>query len=325
MNILVTGGCGAIGRWVVQGLAQEGHRLAVFDQQIDETAVQMFGPAVGLTTGDINDTPSLERLCRSGDVDTIVHFASLLSKKCQVDPRLAVKVNVEGTVSVLEAARCANVRRVVYASSQAVFGPMVGRDGHPVYHPISEAHERTPWPGQRLYGATKTLAEDLGFHYAEMGLVQFVALRFATGMLIPTRDATDRTGSRVLKQIIDDSMAGQSLAVPQGGDQENDVVYVKDIAHAVHCAVSTPDDVSGSYNIGSGTPTSLHDVVAAVEQVLPEVDVTIGPGLDYMGVGPAYSVQDISHARERLGYAPRFNLIQAVADYVQERERWGAM
>lgn len=318
MTVLVTGGLGGIGQWVVRGLLARGQCVTVLDNRPDEQVPETFGTGAEVVVADVTDAARLTAICREHDITGIVHFASLLAKSCQADPRLATRVNVEGTISVLEAALACGARRVIYASSASVYGPLTGSYGYPTYQPVAETHPRLPWPGVRLYGATKTLAEDMGMHYAETSPLQFVALRFATGMLIPLHDAINRAGVRAHQELVDMAIAGKPAVIPKGGDEKIDMVYVKDIAHGVYCALHADGDVTGAYNLGSGKVSSLGDLADAVRYWIPDASIEIGPGLDFMSMGPMYSQLDISHARMRLGYVPQFDLVQAVGDYIRE-------
>jgi UDP-glucose 4-epimerase len=318
MTVLVTGGLGGIGQWVVRGLLARGESVTVLDNRADEQVSATFGAGAEVVVADVTDTPRLKAICREHDITGIAHFASLLAMGCQADPRLATRVNVEGTISVLDAALACGARRVIYASSASVYGPLTGVYGYPIYQPVAETHPRIPWPGVRLYGATKTLAEDMGMHYAETLPLQFVALRFATGMLVPLHDAINRAGVRAHEKLVDTAIAGKPVVIEKGGDEKIDMVYVKDIAHGVHCALMADGDVTGVYNLGSGKMSSLGDLANAVRYWIPDASIEIGRGLDFMSMGPMYGQLDVSHARERLGYVPQFDLVHAIGDYLRE-------
>jgi UDP-glucose 4-epimerase len=318
MTVLVTGGLGGIGRWVVRGLLARGESVTVLDNRVDEQVSATFGTGAEVVVADVTDTARLKAICREHDITGIAHFASLLAMDCQADPRLATRVNVEGTISVLEAALACGARRVIYASSASVYGPLTGVYGYPTYQPVAETHPRITWPGVRLYGATKALAEDMGMHYAETSPLQFVAFRFATGMLVPLHDAINRAGVRAHEQLVDTAIAGKPVVIEKGGDEKIDMVYVKDIAHGVHRALQADGDVTGVYNLGSGKMSSLGDLANAVRYWIPDASIEIGRGLDFMSMGPMYSQLDISHARERLGYVPQFGLVHAIGDYLRE-------
>lgn len=318
MTVLVTGGLGGIGQWVVRGLLARGQSVTVLDNRSDERVSTTFGTGAEVVVADVTDSARLRAICRQREITGIAHFASVLARSCQANPRLATRVNVEGTICVLEAALACGAHRVIYASSASVYGPLTGSYGYPTYQPVAEAHPRLPWPGVRVYGATKTLAEDMGMHYAENSPLEFVALRFATGMLIPLHDAINRAKARVHQQLVDAAIAGKPVVIAKGGDEKIDMVYVKDIAHGVYCALQAEGDVTGTYNLGSGTMSSLGDLADAVREWIPHASIEIGPGLDFMSMGPIYSRLDISHAGERLGYVPQFDLVRAIGDYIRE-------
>ena len=233
-------------------------------------------------------------------------------------------VNLGGTLNVLEAALVGDVQRVVFTSSKSAYGVVTGAHARPEYRPVPEDHVGVPPPPSflSLYGHAKVAGEGLGFNYQKAFGVDFFALRFAT-ICAPGKLARHGPMS-IHSRLIENAMAGAPTAISQGGEERDDIVYVRDVAQAIGLAVATSIRGACIYNVGQGRPFSLQDMADAIHTRFPAAPITIGPGFDFMNVGfGAYNVLDISKTREQLGYAPQYNLENMVGDYVSTLERFG--
>lgn len=319
MRVLVTGGLGVNGAWVMRELLQQGHQAISVDNRDDVSLVSDIVDDVTRQIADIRDLDQLTNLFLNERVECVAHLAAVIA--AEENPYLGFGINAHGTVTVLEAARRAGVPRVVFTSSKAVYGSIEGEYGYPTYRPIAEDHPRAPFPPLPVYSASKLLSEDAGRFYRDRYGLEFAALRFAT-IFGPGKLA--RHGPiGVLSQVVENATLGKPTAVESGADERDDVVYVRDVAQAIVRACTAPRLDSWAYNVGSGRVVSLQDLAASVKRQINDVEITIGPGLDYMGLGKTYGRLDISRAQRELGYAPRFDLDAGVADYVATMERLG--
>src|SRR3712207_5026416 len=132
-RVLVTGGLGAIGSYVVRALVQGGGRPVAYSPRGDTRLIADVVEQVDVVAGDVLDLPELLRTLRAHDVTHVVHLAALVVPTSQANPLRALKVNVEGTLHVFEAARVLGLRRVVYLSSKGVLGEIGGDAAHPTY------------------------------------------------------------------------------------------------------------------------------------------------------------------------------------------------
>src|SRR5439155_6788509 len=153
----------------------EGERVVAYDVDVRDNAVhRILAPdelaRVRFVQGDVLDPLGLLHAARDDEVRDIVHLAAALIPTCQAQPALGVRINVDGFNHVLELARVIGARRVVWASSIAVYGPQSRYEGEP--------DEDAPHGPTTVYGATKSMNEFMARHYHEAFGVESVGLRF---------------------------------------------------------------------------------------------------------------------------------------------------
>jgi len=309
---------GVLGSMVTEQLVDRGERPVLYARHLDRS---LLGPAllerVEYVQGDVLELPALVHAIRRHRVTRIVHMAALLIGECQANPYRGFKVNAEGTVNVFEAARMTDVGRVVYTSTKSVYGAVPPPYGHPTYRPLPEDGPKNP---VRVYDVTKLAGEHMGLNYAGTFGLDVVILRFAStfgpGKLV--RHGPVSWHSR----LVEHAMAGQPARLPQGGDQPDDMIYHRDIAHAIVLACFASGLEDRIFNVGRGEPSTMREFAEAVRRVIPGAAIEVGPGLDYYGSGiPYYSIYDIGRARKQLGFVPRFDLEAGVRDYVETMRR----
>jgi UDP-glucose 4-epimerase len=313
VNVLVTGGMGVNGSAVVRRLLRDGHRPIVFDRHSDPSLIPAAMRAdVVMYEGDVTNLEGLEQLLRSERIEVIAHLAALVGPNAEKDPYSAVCINVLGTANLLEAARRAEVRRVVLSSTKAVWGPITGQYAHPSFRPVEESHPIGILPDLKIYCSTKIACEAVGQRYAEAYGIEFAALRFSAIFTVGRGKGKGPAG--IHSRILEEAMAGVPVRVAAGGDQADDLIYGDDLAQAMIKACVAPRLNHCLYNIGTGRLLTLRQFGAAVSKILPGADVEVGPGLDYIG-RPVYCLMDISRARTDLGFEPEYSIETAVRDY----------
>ncbi len=313
MTILVTGGAGVVGSYVVRDLVERGGRPVVLDAAAPgATWVQEFDGRVDFVRMDINDLDALADLCRQRGVEVVLHLAALTGAASDDEPLVMFRVNMAGTMSVLEAARRSGVRRVVMASTRTVYPDFDGTPyGHPRYTPVPEDHWLDP---DRPYEIWKHAAERMGRFYQRKFGLGFAAFRFA---IYYAAERTPDPGGRamgMLHAMIADAVRGRPTVIPGGAERVMDCVYVRDLARAFVLAADAPRLSSPAYNIGAGEPVTPGRFAAAVRAAVPGARIEIGPGIDF---APGhYCVLDITRARRDLGFEPRWSLEAGAADCV---------
>jgi UDP-glucose 4-epimerase len=316
MRVLITGGMGVIGAEASRRFVREGHRPVLFSRNRDESLIRDILDKVDIELGSILDRDRLAEVFKARGITHVVHTAAYISALSTKFPAESVEINVMGAVNVLEAARAANVERVVYTSAKGIYGPFVGDYGAPTYKPITEDLPKEP---RRIYDSAKLMGEHATLYWGTLGL-DVVVLRFATTY---GPGKTTRHGNMgVTSQIIERPASGQPFHLAQGGDEKDDFIYNKDSALGIYLATTAKSLKSRVFNIGTGVGVTLKDVAAILRRHLPNAVIEVGPGLNFLGAAyPMYGIYDISRARTELGYKPEYDLERGIADYLESLQR----
>src|SRR5215831_15692839 len=257
---LITGGAGFIGAHVAARLLNDGHRVRILDNFSTGTRANLdFGPthAAHLETieGDIRDLSTVERAVRG--VDVIFHQAAMRSVPRSVkDPLGSNDHNVNGTLTVLEAARRAGVARVVYASSSSVYGD----------RPELPKREDQPPAPISPYAVSKAAGELYAAVWSRLYGVETVGLRYFN-VFGPRQDPKSEYAV-VIPRFIMWSLAGTPLEVHGDGHQSRDFTYIDNVVEA-NCRAAEAPGVSGQvFNVGCGDRVSLLSIIERLETLL---------------------------------------------------------
>ncbi|MGH7824844.1 MAG: NAD-dependent epimerase/dehydratase family protein [Candidatus Binatia bacterium] len=319
MNVLITGGTGVNGTVTARLLVKEGLRPVLMDNRMDLTLVGDIKEQVDLATGDVCDQAALEKVIDDYRITHIAHLAALMPEPAEADPRLAIKVGVDGTVNVLEVARSKNIKRVVFTSSKAAYGEMIGEHGPPKYLPVREDHVRNP---ADVYGVIKVCCEEIGNYYRKVYGIEFFALRYCT-IYAPGKEVRHGALS-FYGQLIEKARSGEQWVIPRGGDQQNDTVYVGDVARSIYLALKAKPPDEWIFNIGCGRPSTPREFLNALTKLFPNHQIELGPGPSQLGRSKqSFCVFDIFAAKRCLGYEPAYDVERGVRDYVETLERIG--
>ena len=286
-RILITGGGGFLGAWVVRQLLSQQHDIRIFDRA-DETPIlrAIAGPEaarVEWVKGDITDTNAV--LAASQNCTAIIHLAALLTPACQNNPILGAQVNLIGTLNVFEAAKAHLIPRIVYASSGAVFGS----DNGAVPHPTTQ------------YGAFKLACEGSARAYWTDAGIASVGFR-PTIVYGPGRESGLTAGITLACR---EAAAGRPYTIGFSGAQ--DFLFVGDIATAFAAAATTPYEGAHIFSATGGT-SDVGDVIATIKALIPEADITSnGP------VVPMASIITPTPYDALLGPMPQTSLKEGIA------------
>jgi UDP-glucose 4-epimerase len=309
MTILLTGGTGFMGAWIVRALMKKNHTPIIYDLRSDLSLLEDAREKFELVQGDTLDLATLIRTIKRFKITRIIHAAALTSPP---NPLTGIKINVEGSINVFEAAKLMDIRRVVFISSKAAYGAITGEHAHPTYKPVTEDYRKTP---DSVYGATKVAAEFMASYYRKTYGIEIVTLRFAL-IYGPGKSLRYKSLS-IPGRIIENAVKGLETKISQGREQKTDLVYIKDVVNAIMLACFKPKLRSNVFHIGSGAGTTLLDLAEEIKKLYPKAIVEVGPGVDYLGDNRShYCVLDISRAKKYLGYSPEFPLKKGVKDYI---------
>jgi UDP-glucose 4-epimerase len=319
MKVMITGGMGVNGAVTARLMVQEGARPVLLDNRMDLTLMGDIKDKVDLVVGDICDRALLEKTVDQFQITHIAHLAALMPEPAEADPRLGIKVGVDGTVNVLEVARGKNIKRVVFTSSKAVYGEINGAEGPPSYKPVREDYRKIP---ADLYGTIKVCCEEIGRYYRDTYGIEFIALRYVS-IYGPGKEARHGPLS-FYGQLIERARRGEKWVIPQGGDQLNDAVYVGDVARSVICALKAERSDVWQFNIGTGRAWTPRDFLNVAAKLFPKHQIELGPGPSALGRSKqSYCVFDISAASKHIGYKPAYDVERGVRDYVATLDRLG--
>jgi nucleoside-diphosphate-sugar epimerase len=259
-RFLVTGAMGCIGAWAVRCLAREGAAVATFDLAGDPHRLRLIMDddelaRIQFITGDITDLGTFEAAVKETGATHLIHLAGLQVPFCKADPPLGARVNVLGTVNVFEAAKRAGLRRVVYASSIAVYGLSEEYPEGPI------SHDALPRP-RTHYGVYKQANEGTARIYwlddgiASIGLRPYIVYG-------PARD--QGMTSQPTKAMLAAAL-GRPHHIPFGG--RSVYQYAEDTARAFIQAARAPFAGAEAFNLG-GSVAHVRDVIAAIETTEP--------------------------------------------------------
>ncbi|KQP73840.1 NAD-dependent epimerase [Microbacterium sp. Leaf288] len=291
-RVLVTGGAGTIGSTLVDQLLAAGvAHVDVLDNLVRGRRANLddalASGRVELVDGDIRDARLVDDL--TADKDVVFHQAAIRITQCAEEPRLALEVLVDGTFNVVESAARHRVRKLVAASSASVYGMAEE-------FPTSERHHHEN--NDTLYGAAKTFNEGLVRSFRAMQGLDFVLLRYFNvyGPRMDVHGLYTEVLVRWMERIAD----GSPPLIFGDGMQTMDFVCVPDIARA-NILAARSDVVEGTYNIASGTETSLLELAEALLRAMgSDLGVEHGPERAVNGV--VRRLADTSAARRDLGF-----------------------
>ncbi len=293
MSVVVTGANGFVGLHTVRKLLDEGYRVTAVDIS-DAKMRSAFDGDENCTIAclDVVDQDIQQAIKKD---DKVLHLAAIPKfAEARQNPQKAVRVNVEGTLNIIQACIEKKAERLVYSSTGSVYGRNV-----PV--PIREDAAREP---NSVYGLTKKQAEDWIFLYGDR--LPYVILRYA---YVYGKDKDWGAVGAFLKRVKEGKRP-----VVFGGKQTNDFIYIKDIVQANLLALET-DRTRQAYNIGTGRATSIKDVCElCIKASKTNLTMKIEPAREFDF--PVF-VYDIAKAQTLLSFDPKWNIAEGIEDLLK--------
>lgn len=311
MRVLVTGLAGFLGSHVGEALVRRGDDVvgldnfdAFYDRAVKERNLGglLASPQVRFAEGDIRDKAALLGVMQG--VDVIVHLAAKAGVRPSLrDPAAYVSTNIAGTTAVLEAAREAGIRGVVFAGSSSVYGdsaPVPFREDFPATDPISP------------YAATKRACELLCSTFVHLYGMRIISLRFFT--VYGPRQRPDLAIHKFTRMIA----AGEAVPMYGDGSAERDHTYVDDIVQGVLAAVDWAKRDGAAYevaNLGESKTIRLDRLISLIGDALG-----LTPKIERHPRQPGDVLRtcaDVSRARTVLGYRPTTNVEDGIPRFVR--------
>ena len=296
MNFLITGAAGFLGSSLANQLSREGHLVRGLDD-LSTGDPKALGPDVHFTRGDMTDRPKLWTLLQ--EVDVVYHLAARVSvPESILYPRDYNDVNVGGTVALMEAMRDVGVRRVVLASSGAVYGDLGEQ-------PLKESVIPNP---RSPYAVSKLAAEYYVRTIGGLWGIETVSLRifnaYGPGQHLPASHPP------VVPHYLKQAQRGGTMVAHGDGSQTRDYVYMDDVVSGMVAAATAPDVDGMVINIGSGKETSISELIKCVQDVTgSNAEVIYNPKTSG---GVSRLCADLSLAREKLNYRPSIALAEGL-------------
>jgi UDP-glucuronate 4-epimerase len=309
MNFLVTGGAGFIGSHVCERLLRDGHSVWAFDDLNDFydpqfkrrnlREIQTLAKPFEFFHGDLCDTGALDELFSSVKFDQVIHLAARAGVRPSLEqPALYQRVNVEGTVNVLEAARQTGVKKITIASSSSVYGvnaKVPFSESDPIFSAVSP------------YAASKLACEALGHTWHHVYKMDVAMLRFFT--VYGPRQRPDLAIHKFTK-LID---AGKPIPVFGDGSTARDHTHISDILEGV-IACTQREFGFEIFNLGESQTVKLSELITLIENALGKQAI-----IDRQPLQPGdmpITFADISKARKMLGYNPQVKVEKGIPLFV---------
>jgi len=297
MRCIIIGGGGFIGSHLAEALLAEGHQVTVFDRAETPNLNLLKERGASLSIGDFSNSEDLESALENQDV--IFHLLSTtVPQTSNEDPSYDVETNVIGTLRLLDAARKADIKKVIFASSGGTVY------GLPQEIPIKETHPTDPTSS---YGIGKLIIEKYLYMYWTLYGLDYCILRIANAYGERQRPTATQG---VIPVFLERALKNNEVVVWGDGSVMRDYIFIADITSALVKALTYSGEMK-IFNIGSGQAHSLRDVIHAIERVTGrplKVKYTEGRSFDV-----PISVLDISRARSYLNWAPAISLFEGIA------------
>lgn len=296
MSVLVVGGNGLVGPYLVRKLKAQGENVISFGTKWPAQPV----PGVTYEIGDVTEYGTINTIIKKYKVTRIIHNAAISSPKFFSDnPHKVFRINVQGTLAVMEAARNFDIKKVVYVSSIAVYGKTNAE----------VLYEDLPRRGVDCYSASKVACEEIVRNYAGVPAVA-VRLGYVYG---PGRVVTCPIRDMVMEIVKNGKVDWE-----QGMEQIQDYIYAEDAADGIIAAMRADHYSRSEYNMASGEAIPFSRIVKKVQEYFPEADIRIGSG--DLGFNP-FGRLDMEHAFRDFNWKPKYSIEEGLEQYIPWLEK----
>ncbi|MEW6470012.1 MAG: NAD-dependent epimerase/dehydratase family protein [Bacteroidota bacterium] len=313
-KVLVIGGAGFIGGFVVAELLREGAKeVIIYDNfargKMDNIRLSLKDPRCYIypTGGDVRETDILNDAMKG--VDYVFHLAAMWLLHCKDYPRTAFDVNIAGTFNVLEACVRNNVKKLIYSSSASVYGDAVEV-------PMTENH---PFNNKNFYGATKIAGEAMCTAYNDRYGLSVIGLRYMN-VYGPGQDQ-HAVYSGVVPIMLNKIDANEPPVINGDGSQAYDFIYVEDVAR-YNIAALKSEIKYGFYNVGTGVQTTIRQLCDTIlELKKSDLKVTYKPySADDARALVKNRIGSTEKSEKEIGFKYKYNLVQGLTRLIEWRD-----
>lgn len=323
MKVLITGGAGFIGYYVVKELLNLGDEIIIYESFSNyiepsksnyhnylKIRLKEIEGKVNIVNGDIRDKELFFQTLKNYKPEAIINLAALpIATMSNKYPEDSFEINLKGVANILESIRKVDfINRFVYVSSSMVYG-----DFH--YNPADENHPLSPI---EVYGGTKLAGEILTKVYNKQYGINYTILR-PSAVYGPT-DAN----RRITQIFVENALTNKPLVLHNGGESKLDFSYVEDVAHGFVLALKSKNAENEVFNITRGEGRSLKELAEIIKKIIPDVKI------EYKEVPndekrPERGALDISKARKLLDYNPKYSLEEGIKKYIDFVKKSGIL
>jgi nucleoside-diphosphate-sugar epimerase len=312
-SILLTGGAGFLGSHLARALAGRGDRVVAYDNFFAGLPQNLAdcSASVKMVNGDILDLSFLIRTMMAEKINKVIHTAALVSFGPSIEkPALTAKINIEGTINVLEASRILGIGRILDVSSEEVYGEFQ-------YEPADEDHPQLP---KMPYAITKMTAEKYEEFFSNFFGLDIITIRtsWVYGVGLPR--------PRPPKIFIQNSLNGIPTTLEFGAEHRIDHTFIDDFVQGALLAFDANKPKSRIFNIASGHGHTYLEMAHWVEEIIPGPKISVGPGLIKFSEdldAPQKGALDIKRAEIELGYKPQYGLFEGLKKYAGQLKTMG--
>jgi len=306
-KIIITGGAGNIGSFIVDQCLELGHSVVVVDNFYNgkhrNIAEHLLNKRIELETIDIGSSEMVRYAFDKHKPDYVSHQASLMIMDSDKFPEKSIDTNIKGTFNIIQASYEFGIKKITYGSSASVYG-------NPRFVPVTEDH---PFDNHTLYGATKIAKEALMNSWAYSHNVPFVGLRYFN--IYSERQGLGAFYTQVFQKWIHAIHEGSEIIMYGDGEQTMDLVHSSDAARANVLAMFNDNVKNEFYNVGTGIETSLKQVLELIEKLLKKK-----AKVKYIDSDPHLVKRrcaSIDKIKSELGFEPKISVEEGTFKYIK--------